>query len=176
MTAAAGHQPVRPDASQGYDAAEIRAHPATHSPPREPIVVVNARNNSATFKQEPVQVLESRCFTRGQPYGKDVSFRRFGRRWTSPKPSAGGPRHPSGARQVRVRGTQQGAVRPDVRGIGVDRGPVAALPPALHARRAHPGHHTTGPERWFAGEVPIRDRSVRAHVTAAPQELRIQVE
>ena len=100
-----------------YDAAEIRAH--SEALGHVPIIDVNPRNNSAAFKQELKQEAKAKR-TLGQPYAKDVRYRE---RSTVERVN-GRLKDEFGARQVRVRGHQQGAVPPDVRGPGVDRGSV----------------------------------------------------
>ena len=103
-----------------YDAAEIRAH--SESLGHVPIIDVNPRNNSATFKQELKQEAKAKR-TLGQPYAKDVRYRE---RSTVERVN-GRLKDEFGARQGTCARPQQGAVPPDVRGPGVDRGPVAAL-------------------------------------------------
>ena len=80
-----------------YDAAEIRAH--SESLGHVPIIDVNPRNNSATFKQELKQEAKAKC-TLGQPYAKDVRYRE---RSTVERVN-GRLKDEFGARQVRVRG------------------------------------------------------------------------
>ena len=101
-----------------YDAAEIRAH--SESLGHVPIIDVNPRNNSATFKQELKQEAKAKR-TLGQPYAKDVRYRE--RSTVRQRSAEGRVRRPAGT----CARPQQGAVPPDVRGPGVDRGPVAAL-------------------------------------------------
>ena len=80
-----------------YDAAEIRAH--SESLGHVPIIDVNPRNNSATFKQELKQEAKAKR-TLGQPYAKDVRYRE---RSTVERVN-GRLKDEFGARQVRVRG------------------------------------------------------------------------
>ena len=80
-----------------YDAAEIRAH--SESLGHVPIIDVNPRNNSATFKQELKQEAKAKR-TLGQPYAKDVRYRE---RSTVERVN-GRLKDEFGARQVPVRG------------------------------------------------------------------------
>ena len=103
-----------------YDAAEIRAH--SESLGHVPIIDVNPRNNSATFKQELKSGGESEAHSRptvrqgcALPGAVDGGARQ--------RSAEGRVRRPAGT----CARPQQGAVPPDVRGPGVDRGPVAAL-------------------------------------------------
>ena len=102
-----------------YDAAEIRAH--SESLGHVPIIDVNPRNNSATFKQELKQEAKAKR-TLGQPYAKDVRYRE---RSTVERVN-GRLKDEFGARQVRVRGHSK-VLCHLMFGAGVDRGPVAAL-------------------------------------------------
>ena len=80
-----------------YDAAEIRAH--SEALGHVPIIDVNPRNNSATFKQELKQEAKAKR-TLGQPYAKDVPYRE---RSTVERVN-GRLKDEFGSRQVRVRG------------------------------------------------------------------------
>ena len=99
-----------------YDAAEIRAH--SEALGHVPIIDVNPRNNSAAFKQELKQEAKAK---------RTLGTVRQG--CALPGAVDGGARQRSAEGRVRrPAGTcarpQQGAVPPDVRGPGVDRGSV----------------------------------------------------
>ena len=103
-----------------YDAAEIRAH--SESLGHVPIIDVNPRN-SAALKRDLQQEAKARR-TLGQMYAKGVRYRERSIDSRARQRSAEGRiRRPSGTRAR----AQQGAVPPDVRHPGVDRGSVAAL-------------------------------------------------